>query len=101
MPPPPVFVTVEGLELIMSRAGFADIRVLTEMKEFVYPNEESFWATLWSTAIRGSLERIEKTSGPDGLEGLKVAVYEQLRALRQDDGIHQSFSALFTLGTKP
>ena len=95
-----MFDTVEGLELIMSRAGFADVQIITETREFVYPDEDAFWATLWSTAIRSSLETIERISGPDGLESFKADVYERLKALRQDDGIYQSFPAFFTLGTK-
>lgn len=100
-PRPPEFDKPEGLKLIMSTAGFTNAQVISETAEFVYADEEEFWSTLWSHGLRGSLERIEKTTGPDGLRRFKANVFERLQAIKQTDGIHQLFPVLFTLAIKP
>jgi ubiquinone/menaquinone biosynthesis C-methylase UbiE len=100
-PPPPVLDRTEGLEKVMTAAGFTDTRVVLETAEFVYPDEELCWSSLWSHGMREELERVEEASGPDGLATFKAAVLGRLRTVRQADGIHQSFPALFTLARKP
>jgi len=100
-PSPPVLDSPEGLEEVMKTAGFTDIQVVSETAEFVYASEEVCWSSLWSHGMREELEAVEKAKGPDGLKTFKAAVLGRLRTVRQTDGIHQSFPALFTLAIKP
>jgi ubiquinone/menaquinone biosynthesis C-methylase UbiE len=100
-PPQPEFDKLEGLEKLLTATGFANIQVISETKDFVYADEEEYWSTLWSLGIRATLQQIEKERGPEGLQRFKADVWEKLQAFKGADGIHQPFSVLFALATKP
>jgi ubiquinone/menaquinone biosynthesis C-methylase UbiE len=99
--PQPVFDTPEGLESILASAGFENIQIFSEEKEFVYSTKEEYWLSLWSHGMRGLLERIEQVNGKDGLEKFKSDVFRKIDILKKDDGLHRMFSALVGLATKP
>jgi len=65
--------------------------------DFVYGSEEEWWSYLSKTAYRRRLDRMT----PSGVEEFKGKILRDLRAFKQSDGIHQSRSVLFALGTKP
>jgi ubiquinone/menaquinone biosynthesis C-methylase UbiE len=100
-PPPPVLDTPEGLEAVMTTAGFTDVEVVSETAEFVYACEDEWWSALWSHGMREALEGIEEATGPDGLARFRAAVLARMRTVRQADGIHESLPALFTLALEP
>jgi O-methyltransferase / aklanonic acid methyltransferase len=97
----PIFNTPEGLEAILTSAGFVDIKVVSESREFIYADEEEWWSTLWSHGMRARLETIEKKIGKAGLERFKTDAFEKLRTIKQADGIYQNFIVLFGLAFKP
>lgn len=97
----PVFDTSEGLETIMSAAGFGDIRIVSEAAEFVYSTEDEFWSTLWSHGARETLERIELAMGPEGLEKFRLEVFRKVAEMKQTDGLHETFPVLVGLAIKP
>jgi ubiquinone/menaquinone biosynthesis C-methylase UbiE len=99
--PEPVFDTVEGVEAIMTSAGFTDVVVESETADFIYSDEEEFWDTLYSHGMRASLERIEKIHGQDGLERFKNELFVHLQRTKGADGIHQGLPVLYTVGAKP
>jgi hypothetical protein len=99
--PPPVYDRPEGLEVMMKTAGFTDVQVVSETAEFVYANEEMWWSALWSHGMRASVEKVEEATGSDGLDRFKADVFERLSFIKQADGIHQFFPALFALALKP
>lgn len=96
----PIFDTPEGLETILNKAGFADIQIVFEATDFVYTTEDEYWSTLWSHGARVSLEKIEQSTGADGLQRFKSDVFKKAQTIRQTDGIHQLFPVLFALATK-
>ena len=96
----PVFDTPEGVEAILSKAGFAHIQTVFEATDFVYATEDEYWSTLWSHGARVSLEKIEQSKGADGLERFKSDVFKKAQSIKQRDGIHQLFPVLFALATK-
>jgi ubiquinone/menaquinone biosynthesis C-methylase UbiE len=97
----PVFDTPEGLESILAIAGFENIQIFSEAKEFVYSTNEEYWLTLWSHGLRGLLERIEQAKGKEGLEKFKSDIFRTVDVLKKDDGLHQVFAALIGLANKP
>ena len=99
--PQPVFDTQEGLESILASAGFENIQIFSEEKEFVYSTNEEYWLTLWSHGARGLLERMEQAKGKEGLEKFKSDVFRKVDVLKKDDGLHQMFSVLIGLANKP
>jgi SAM-dependent methyltransferase len=96
----PVFDTPEGLTALLTRAGFTTLTVHVETARFVYPDEETWWAWLWSHGIRDWLETVEREQGAAALQRFKDAAFAQLRAGRQPDGFPQTSSALLARATR-
>jgi ubiquinone/menaquinone biosynthesis C-methylase UbiE len=99
--PRPVFNKPDGLVAMLGGAGFADVRVVSEEADFIYGSTEEWWQTQWSHGARGGLEEIERKGGAELLERFKSDAFERLQAVKQPDGIHEMFRALFAVATKP
>lgn len=97
----PVFDTAEGLKSILETAGFENVQIFSEAKDFVYATNEEYWSTLWAHGTRGLLERIELANGKEGLEKFRSDVLSRADTLKKDDGLHQVFAAFVGLATKP
>jgi ubiquinone/menaquinone biosynthesis C-methylase UbiE len=96
----PVFDTSGGLTALLARAGFTTVAVHVETARFVYPDEETWWAWLWSHGIRDWLETVEREQGAAALQRFKQSAFAQLRAGRRPDGIPQTSSALLGRATR-
>jgi ubiquinone/menaquinone biosynthesis C-methylase UbiE len=88
--------TEEVLRTVMTQAGFEQLRIVMEEQEFVYANEEAWWAIQWSHGMRHLLE----TLSPAALQNFKDEAFHQMQALKQPDGFHQVYTALLTVGRK-
>ncbi len=101
-PPPnrgmaaPSFDTPEKLEAALQQAGFANIDISIEEHDYVYPTDEEWWLSLWSHGIRARFEQLE---APD-LEKLKTDMVRKVQVMKQPDGIHTLFRALFARAYK-
>ena len=91
--------TVEDIKDRLDKAGFRNIRVLTEKVEFVYKNEEQWWEEMLDSGWRDHVEKIEST-GPGHLEKFKKEAFEKLQVYKRADGLHFSVCALIALGTR-
>ena len=91
------FDTPLQLETALREAGFEDIQVSVQEKDFVYTDEEQYWASLWSAGFRRQLEKMT----PDLLEQARREVFHKLQAFKKPDGFHKLTRALFAFGTKP
>lgn len=100
-PTTPDMDTPEAMKSVLEAAGFIVEKCLSERLEVVYRSEDEWWTTQWSHGGRVSLERIVDKLGPEGLERFKQVVFENLKNIQQEDGIHSSWPALFTLVRKP
>ena len=85
------------LKAMLAQAGFVDNRVTSEEAEFIYKDEDEWWAAKWTHGDRYPLERME----PEILERFKSEVFTKIQPLKQPDGFHVLFRILFVLGTKP
>ncbi len=95
------FASTEGVRAILRNAGFIDISSLVERYEAVYPDEQSWWMAQWSHGGRALLEDIEAKCGVDGLERFQREVFTGLKQVKEVDGIHTMWPAIFTRGRKP
>jgi len=86
---------------VLGAASFTSVSVAAETAHFVYPDEETGWASLWSYGIRGWLEAVEREQGPEALQQFKSAALAQLQAGCQPDGFPHTSSALPGSATKP
>jgi ubiquinone/menaquinone biosynthesis C-methylase UbiE len=91
----------EGLERMMKTLGFSNIHIFRESAEKVYKDDQEWWAALWATSMREMLEDVEQATGVEGLERFRIIIFDKLRNLRQEDGIHARWSLLFALADKP
>lgn len=94
------FDTPDALAGILERAGFFNIAVREETKDFLYGTPEEWWQTQYSHGIRGILERVEMTCGAEGLEAFKREAFAFFESRRGPDGFRQSMKALFASATK-
>jgi hypothetical protein len=85
------------LATALRQPGFAGHQIFVEDGEFVYTDEDEWWASLWSHGLRGQLE---KMAAPV-LAQAKTEVCQQVQGFKQADGIHTLYRALFALSTKP
>jgi ubiquinone/menaquinone biosynthesis C-methylase UbiE len=95
----PHFDTPEGMQKILTDAGFAETRVISETADFIYATKDEWWQSLWSHGGRRRLERIERTGGSDMLERFKAECLGQLGSESED--VHRSFQVLYTLAKRP
>lgn len=91
------FDTPSQIETALQQAGFRDIRITVEEKEFIYADEDQYWSSLWSAGIRRQLEKLT----PALLEDAKSEVFRKLQTVKKPDGFHKVSRALFAFGTKP
>lgn len=87
--PPPPFELAPELEV----AGFRDIHEEDDELEFVFADEEAWWAWLQSQGQRVFLEALP----PDAVENLKAECFARLRPHRAVDGFHLLQRARYTV----
>jgi hypothetical protein len=85
------------IETALQQAGFKNIRITVEEKEFIYADEKQYWSSLWSAGFRRQLEKLT----PELLEQAKSEVFRKLQTVKKPDGFHKVSRALFAFGTKP
>ena len=85
-----------GIEQILTSAGFNNIQVFKETTEFVSPDEETWWRQMRSV---GWYRYFEELSA-DELIIFKKIVFNDLRALKHEDGIHFSKTVIFVSAEK-
>ena len=88
------------MQAFLAEAGFGEISIRGEEPDFVYASEEDWWATVWSHGMRGTLERIERNSGPDALQAFKRDAVEKMQNVKGPTGFHHMWSVLFTVAIK-
>ena len=91
------FDTREQLDAALRQAGFREPGITAEDHDFVIAEAETLWEELWTTGIR---RHLEKMTAP-ALEQVKADYCQKLQALRQPDGIHAVYRALFAFAAKP
>ncbi|MCB2296908.1 class I SAM-dependent methyltransferase [Clostridium tagluense] len=92
----PEFDTEEGLYKILRGAGFKNIQVISEEKDFMYKDEQEWWDKLWTHGYIEVLEMIAE----DRMEDFKAEVFEKLREVKEVEGIAATMSVLYAFGDK-
>jgi SAM-dependent methyltransferase len=70
------------LRSVVEEAGFVDVVEVDDEQEFVFPDEDAWWAWLQSQGQRVFLEALPA----DAIEDLKQECFERLRPHRRPDG---------------
>lgn len=86
----------KALEIALLRAGFSDVRTITETTRFIYRSKDDWWNSLWSQATRIPLEKMPT----ELLEQFKQDVYKNLSSFKDENGYWWPWSTHFTLAKK-
>jgi ubiquinone/menaquinone biosynthesis C-methylase UbiE len=92
----PVFDTEEGLYKILKEAGFNNVRVLCEEKNFLYKDEQEWWDKLWTHGFRRVLDAIPE----EKMEAFREEVFSRLGEVKSEEGISAAMYVLYGLGEK-
>jgi ubiquinone/menaquinone biosynthesis C-methylase UbiE len=84
--------TREEIEETMAEAGFKQVEIVVEEKEFFYADEDEYWDTLWSHGFRYQLERMDEST----LDAFRQDLYSHLIPMKQERGIPWKIQALIT-----
>ncbi|HEV7391702.1 MAG TPA: class I SAM-dependent methyltransferase, partial [Burkholderiales bacterium] len=87
------FDTPARLETALCDAGLENIRTSVEDSEFVYADEEEWWTAIESSETQHLPALV--------MERIKNEMIAKVSFLKQPDGIHNPYRALFSLGIKP
>jgi len=89
--------TPAALNEVLRQAGLTDIQVTGEEVDFVYADEEAWWAMMRSGGPGASLERMPSET----LARFKADVFAMLQAFKQSDGLHYSRRVLYAMAAAP
>ena len=87
----------EEFKQLLEQVGFTDIQFTPEEPDFVYQDEQEWWASRWTHGSRYALEHMPTAI----LASFQAEVFARLAPLKQADGFHNRWRQLFTVGTKP
>jgi ubiquinone/menaquinone biosynthesis C-methylase UbiE len=87
---------LEEIKSLLSGTGFIDVRDTYEETEFIYANEEEWWAARWTHGPRFSLERMP----PDVLHKFKAEVFSGFERFKESDGFHELWGTWYVMGIK-
>jgi len=90
-----------GIQELLNTKGFKVVHLSSETRDVIYSSEDEWWAAQWSHGGRAVLEEIEEKHGSDGLERYMAAVFEELKRIRQTDGIHDRSRTIYAVAVKP
>jgi SAM-dependent methyltransferase len=91
--------TKDSLHDLLSNAGFKDITIVEEKKEFLYRDEEHYWDIVTNSGWQHYLEII-KDMGDEALAGFKDDMFEYLQQYKDNKGIQHSRTVLLATGIK-
>jgi ubiquinone/menaquinone biosynthesis C-methylase UbiE len=87
----------EDIEVALTTAGFIDIQVIVEEREFIYGTEREWWEAKWTHGARYPLERMK----PEVLNQFRREVFARLAEQKAADGIREKWRLICILGLKP
>jgi hypothetical protein len=85
--------TPAALQAVLQQAGLTDMQVTGEEVDFVYADEEEWWAMMRSGGPGASLERMPSET----LTRCKADVFAMLQAFKHPDGLHHARRVLYTV----
>jgi O-methyltransferase / aklanonic acid methyltransferase len=89
--------TPAALQEVLQQAGLTDIQVTGEEVDFIYADEEEWWAMMRSGGPGAALERMPSET----LARFKADVFAMLQAFKQPDGLHHARRVLYTVAVAP
>jgi len=82
----------DEINLEFKEAGFENIQIFSEKREFYYKNSEEWWKVMWAHGYRGFLELLDKET----LEKFKAESFEIISSIVEEKGIPEKFDVIFT-----
>jgi O-methyltransferase/aklanonic acid methyltransferase len=94
------FTTAADLAAALTAAGFAEVEVVEETFDFVFPTPELWWTWLSSISVRLALDAIAGLAGPTALAALKAEVLDHLQDRMTPEGVHLPTDLLIALAIR-
>jgi ubiquinone/menaquinone biosynthesis C-methylase UbiE len=91
------FDNAEEIIEALTKAGFNEIEIFSEDKEFYCAGPDEWWASMWSHGGRALLERM----GEETLEDFKKDCYNVVQRMAGEKGIPQLLRVLITRASRP
>jgi len=91
--------TEQGIRDVMQGAGFRDVRVLPDKKEFVYKDEEEWWRVMNGSGWQDYIKKIDGM-GPGMLTRFKHDCFAMLQKHKDAGGIRFTRTVWYALGMK-
>jgi len=93
-PKPPGWITdSEELKGLLTRAGFADVRVELDAHLFHYADVDEYWRQARGTGLRTALDSLDATQ----TERVRSALVERMRRYQRADGFQVPATALLAV----
>lgn len=94
LPRPPGWISEpDDLSRLLTRTGFADLRVTVDWQSFRYSGVEEYWQQARGTGMRRVLDALDATQA----ERLRAALAERMRPHQRPDGFHVPAAALLAV----
>ena len=95
-PKPPGWITEpEELKGLLTRAGFADVRVDLDTHPFRYADIDEYWQQARGTGLRTALDSLDATQ----TARVRTILAERMRPYQRADGFHVPATALLALAS--
>ncbi len=91
------FDNAEEIIEALTKAGFNEIEIFSEDKEFYYAGPDEWWASMWSHGGRALLERMDEVT----LQEFKVDCFKFIQENVTKKGIPQMVRVLITRANRP
>jgi ubiquinone/menaquinone biosynthesis C-methylase UbiE len=88
-----------GYEIIFQEAGFKEIEIIREEMTFVSTDEEEWWQQMLQVGWKSFTGIIEDTKAGE-LQRVKAAIFKELQAFKNGNGIHFDKIAFYVRGVK-
>jgi ubiquinone/menaquinone biosynthesis C-methylase UbiE len=86
----------EDLSRLLTRTGFADVRVTTDTHSFRYSGIDEYWQQARGTGMRRVLDALDAVQA----QRIRAALAERMRPNQRPDGIYSAATALIAVATR-
>jgi len=87
----------QGCRQLFETAGLVDIRVETRNVGYYLDSADDWWSIVWNAGLRRFVTQLSQLDQ----ERFKREHFQEIEALRTEDGIWLDVGVLYTIGTRP
>jgi hypothetical protein len=89
----------KAVNSLLKNAGFKEIKIITEKKDFRYKDEEEWWDIVTNSGWQSYIKKIE-SEGSHTLKKFKEDTFKMLQQHKDNKGIRYSRTVMLVTGVK-